>query len=175
MRNLQLEAELAAQNEHNIPPLTWWRCIPANVFIAERAVVETSVASVVSISRLAPPNLIAELLRAQAEEKSPVFLRLATHFLSLDAMHLGILWDIGGSCAALAAADFNTVGLLRTLKALSEPYISAQPERRLAAAATWLAEMGTLLNPVSMAEIDWNEVAWGDYDPESGTSAEWPE
>ena len=175
MRNLELEAELAAHSQHHAPPLTWWRCLPAHVFIAERSTVEASVASVVAISRLASPDLIEDMMHAQDEEKTIVFNRLAGHFFSMDAMQRGLLWEIGGSCAALAAADFDPVALLRTLKALSEPYINAQLERRLASAASWLAEMGGLLNPTTMSEIDWEEVARADYDQSRNAQPEWPE
>lgn len=48
MRNLQLEAELAAHSEHRAPPLIWWRTLPAHVFISERTIVEAAVASVVT-------------------------------------------------------------------------------------------------------------------------------
>jgi len=155
MRNLQLEAELSALFEHSTPPLTWWRTLPAPTFIAERAIVEAAVASLVSASRLARPDLIAELLSAQQEEKTPLFNELAVHFASLDGMQLGLLWEIAGSSAALAAADFDPIGLLRVLKSLSEPYVTAQPELRLAMAATWLGEMGSLLNPTTMSEVEW--------------------
>lgn len=155
MRNIQLEAELAAHIEHRTPPLTWWRTVPAHVFIAERSVVEAAIASIVAISRLAPSELVAEVLSAESDEKADVYNRLAGHFAVLDHMQLGLLWEIAGSCAALAAADRDPLGLLRTLKSLSEPYISCQQELRLATAATWLAEMGTLLNPTVMAEVDW--------------------
>lgn len=156
MRNLQLEAELAAHSEHRAPPLVWWRTLPASVFIAERGIVEAAIASVVTASRLAPPDLIGDMLSAQAEEKADVYNRLAAHFTCMDAMQLGILWEVAGSCSALAAADYDPVGLLRTLKGLSEPYITAQPEMRLSIAATWLSEMGSILNAKVMSRVDWD-------------------
>lgn len=162
MRNLQLEAELAAHSEHRAPPLIWWRTLPAVTFIAERAIVEAAVASVVTASRLAPPDLIGEMLSAQAEEKTGVFNRLSQHFTCMDGMNLGLLWEVAGSSSALAAADYDPVGLLRTLKGLSEPYISAQPEIRLSVAATWLGEMGGLLNPKVMSRVDWQHALGGE-------------
>lgn len=167
MRNLQLEAELAAHSEHRAPPLIWWRTLPAHTFISERAIVEAAVASVVTASRLAPPDLIGAMLTAQAEEKTAVYNDLAQHFLRMDMMSMGILWEVAGSSSALAAADYDPLGLLRTLKGLSEPYISAQPEVRLSVAATWLAEMGSLLNAKVMSRVDWAKALGEEgHDPE---------
>ncbi|MEN2749139.1 hypothetical protein [Sphingomonas sp. T9W2] len=159
MRNLQLEAELSAHSEHRAPPLIWWRTLPAPTFIAERAIVEAAVASVVAASRLAPRDLVNAMLTAEAEEKTWVYNQLARHFTCLDAMKLGILWEVAGSSSALAAADFDPLGLLRTLKGLSEPYISAQPEVRLSVATTWLGEMGGLLNPTTLSQVDWEQAS----------------
>jgi hypothetical protein len=159
---MQLEAELAAHSEHRAPPLVWWRTLPASVFMAERGIVEAAIASVVTASRLAPPDLIGDMLSAQAEEKTDVYNRLAVHFACMDAMNMGILWEIAGSCSALAAADYDPVGLLKTLKGLSEPYITAQPEMRLSVAATWLAEMGGLLNAKVMSNVDWEHALGGE-------------
>jgi hypothetical protein len=170
MRNLQLEAELAAHSEHHAPPLTWWRSLPANVFISERAIAEAAVVSVVTASKLAPPDLIGDMLSAQAEEKIDVFNRLSVHFNCMDAMHMGILWEVAGTCSALAAADYDPVGLLRTLKALSEPYITARPEMRLSVAATWLGEMGGILNPKVMSRVDWDYALGGERSTDDDTS-----
>ena len=175
MRNLQLEAELSAHSEHRAPPLVWWRSLAASVFIAERCIVEAAVASVVTASRLAPPDLIGDMLSAQAEEKTDVYNRLAAHFTCLDGMNLGVLWEVAGSCSALAAADYDPVGLLRTLKGLSEPYITAQPEMRLSVAATWLSEMGGILNPTVMSRIDWEHALGGERRDDDGSIWEEPE
>ncbi|TXC72126.1 hypothetical protein FSB78_15115 [Sphingomonas ginsenosidivorax] len=175
MRNLQLEAELAAHSEHRAPPLIWWRSLAASVFIAERCIVEAAVASVVTASRLAPPDLIGDMFSAQAEEKTDVYNRLAAHFTCLDGMNLGVLWEVAGSCSALAAADYDPVGLLRTLKGLSEPYITAQPEMRLSVAATWLSEMGGILNPTVMSRIDWEHALGGKRRDDDGSIWEEPE
>jgi len=175
MRNLQLEAELAAHSEHRAPPLIWWRSLAASVFIAERCIVEAAVASVVTASRLAPPDLIGDMLSAQAEEKTDVYNRLAAHFTCLDGMNLGVLWEVAGSCSALAAADYDPVGLLRTLKGLSEPYITAQPEMRLSVAATWLSKMGGILNPTVMSRIDWEHALGGERRDDDGSIWEEPE
>ncbi|WP_294284349.1 hypothetical protein [uncultured Sphingomonas sp.] len=174
MRNLQLEAELSAHSEHRAPPLIWWRTLPAVTFIAERAIVEAAVASIVTASRLAPADLIGEMLSAQAEEKTAVYNQLSQHFTCMDAMNLGLLWEVAGSSSALAAADYDPIGLLRTLKGLSEPYISAQPEVRLSVAATWLGEMGGLLNPKVMSRIDWAR-ALGVDPTDDGDSTVWEE
>jgi len=174
MRNLELEAELAAHSEHRAPPLTWWRTLPANIFIAERGIVEAAIASVVTASRLAPPDLIGDMLSAQAEEKTGVYNRLAAHFVCLDGMNMGVLWEVAGSCSALAAADYDPVGLLRTLKGLSEPYITARPEVRLSVAATWLGEMGGILNPTVMSRVDWEHALRGERRADGDTSV-WEE
>jgi hypothetical protein len=175
MRNLQLEAELAAHSEHRAPPLVWWRSLAASVFIAERGIVEAAVASVVTASRLAPPDLIGDMLSAQAEEKTDVYNRLAAHFACMDAMNLGVLWEVAGSCSALAAAAYDPIGLLRTLKGLSEPYITAQPEMRLSVAATWLSQMGGILNPTVMSGIDWEHALGGERRADDAPRWEEPE
>ncbi|MGY2735586.1 hypothetical protein [Sphingomonas sp. UYP23] len=155
MRNIALEEELSALSRHLISPLSYWRTLSATTFAGEVGVVETSVASLISVSRLAPPELISELLTAQFEERVPVWNDLAVHFHQLDRATLGLCWDIAGSCAALSAHQLDALGLVTLLKALAEPYVSIDPTTRINTAVSWLTLAGTLLNPAVLSQVDW--------------------
>lgn len=161
MRNIAFENELEALGDRGIGPLSWWRTLSCTAFLADARVVETAVVSIVSVSRLAPPALIAELATVPDDELAPTWNDLATVFFSMDAMALGISYEIGGSCAALAARQVDPLGTVMLLKALSEPYITLDPETRIWVASTWLSERGTLLNQTTLSGIDWWQSARG--------------
>lgn len=155
MRNIALEDQLAALGDRGTGPLSWWRTLSCADFNSEARIVETAVASIISVSRLAPPALIAELAALPDDELAPVWNDLAMHFFSLDAMSLGLLYEIGGSCAALSCRQIDALGTVLLLKALSEPYISLDPDTRIWVASTWLSERGSLLNQTTLSQIDW--------------------
>lgn len=158
MRNFAFEHQLASLAEYSVGPLAWWRSLSFIDFSRGAAVVETAIASLVAVSRLVPPELIAEMTVATEEERRPVWNDLATRFSALDAMSLGLCWDIAGSCAALSAREMDPLGLVMLLKSLSEPYITHDPDTRLFVASTWLGERGTLLNQTSLGEVDWHQL-----------------
>lgn len=155
MRNLAFEQQLAALREHSVGPLSWWRTLTFHEFGKGAAVVETAVASIAAVSRLAPPELIAEITLAVEEEKARVWNDLSMRYAAMDAMTLGLCWEIAGSCAALSAREMDPLGLVLLLKSLSEPYVSHDPDTRLFVASTWLGDRGSLLNQTSLSQIDW--------------------
>jgi hypothetical protein len=161
MRNIELENELSALSRNLVSPLAYWRTLPLPSFEAEARVVETSVASLISVSRLAPPELISELLTAEAEERMPIWNDLSAHFMQLDRSVLGLCWDVAGSCAALSADQLDPLGLILLLKTLSEPYITSDRDVRMEVAVSWLLRAGTLLNPTVLSQVDWFQSARG--------------
>ncbi|TVV73774.1 hypothetical protein [Sphingomonas solaris] len=165
MRNIALEDQLAALDSRGIGPLSWWRTLPCSDFCSESRIVETAVTSIVSVSRLVPSALIGELAALHDEELAPVWNDLAMRFFALDAMSLGLHYEIGGSCAALACRHIDPLGTLLLLKALSEPYISLDPDTRIWVASTWLSERGSLINQTTLSQIDWWQSARGFQSP----------
>ncbi|WP_300396734.1 hypothetical protein [uncultured Sphingobium sp.] len=157
MRNFALEGEIAAQSLHLVGSLSYWRTLPAPTFHQHRRVVETSVASIVSVSRLAPDNLIAEMTYAVEEERIAVWNDLCLRFSSIDRMTGGIAAEISGSCAALSAAEVDPLGMVLLLNRLSQPFVAADLDQRVGVAASWLAAHGTILNPTTLAEVDWDQ------------------
>lgn len=155
MHNPTLERELAAHSVHNVGPLCWWRTLSAEDFAASADVVEAALVSIVAVSRQAPGGLVSRLTTAMEEERAQVWNEIATLYLQLDAMQLGICAEIAGSAAALSAALFDVRGLVTLLNMLAQPYVTMDPAARLATGATWLGERGMLLNATTMADIDW--------------------
>lgn len=155
MRNIELEDQLAALDDRGSGPLSWWRTLSSSDFNTEAKVVQTAVVSIVSVSRLAPPGLISELTTTLSEDLAPTWNDLASVFFSLDAMSMGLCYEIGGSCAALSALQIDPLGTILLLKALAEPYITHDPDTRIWVASTWLADRGSLLNQTTLSEIDW--------------------
>ena len=161
MRNVALEHHIAALCDRGIGPLSWWRTLSFTDFSAEARIVETAAASIIAVSRLAPPDLIAELTAVREEEKAPVWNDLAIRFLELDAMSLGLSYEIAGTCAALSALQLSALGTVLLLKALSEPYVTLDPPARLWVAGTWLEHRGSLLNRTTLSEVDWHQTGRG--------------
>ncbi|MBJ6121947.1 hypothetical protein [Sphingomonas mollis] len=165
MRNIAFEDQLEALGDRGSGPLSWWRTSSCTTFLADARIVETAVVSIVSVSRLAPPALIAELATNHEDELAPTWNDLAHLFFSMDAMALGISYDIAGSCAALSARQIDPIGTVMLLKALAEPYITRDPETRIWVASTWLAERGSLLNQTTLSTVDWWQTARGHQTP----------
>lgn len=161
MRNIAFEDQLEALGDRGTGPLSWWRTLSCTAFLSDARIVETAVVSIVSVSRLAPPALIAELATIPDDELAPTWNDLAHAFFCMDSMALGICYEIGGSCAALASRQADPLGTVMLLKALSEPYITRDPETRIWVASTWLSERGTLLNQTTLSGIDWWQSARG--------------
>ena len=155
MRNIALEDQLEALSDRGSGPLTWWRTLSCTSFLADARIVETAVVSIVSVSRLAPPALIAELTAMPEDELAPTWNDLAATFFQLDGMMLGLAYEIGGSCAALSARQVDPLGTVLLLKALSEPYTNLDPDTRIWVASTWLAERGSVLNQTTLSTVDW--------------------
>ena len=86
MRNFALEAEISAPARNLAGPLSYWRLLPASTFNQHRVVVETALVSIVSISRLAPDELIGELAYALEEERIDVWNDLCVRFTTIDRM-----------------------------------------------------------------------------------------
>lgn len=165
MRNIALEDQLEALGDRGSGPLTWWRTLSFTNFLADAKIVETAVVSIVSVSRLAQPELIAELTVTPEDELAPAWNDLAACFFGLDGMSLGLCYEIGGSCAALSARQIDPLGTVLLLKALSEPYVSLDPETRIWVASTWLAERGSLLNQTTLSAVDWWQSERGHQQP----------
>lgn len=165
MRNIAFEDQLAALGDRGSGPLSWWRTLSCTSFLADARIVETAVISIVSVSRLAPPALIAELAERPEDELAAAWNDLASLFFSFDAMSLGLCYEIGGSCAALSARHVDPLGTLLLLKALSAPYVSLDPDTRIWVASTWLAERGSLLNQTTLSEVDWFQSSRGHQTP----------
>ena len=161
MRNIALENQLEALSDRGTGPLCWWRTLSCSNFLADAKIVETAVISIISVSRLAPPALITEIAAVPDDELAPTWNDLAVTFFSMDAMSLGLCYEIGGSCAALSARQIDPLGCVLLLKALAEPYITLDPETRIWVAGTWLAERGGLLNQTTLSSVDWWQTARG--------------
>jgi hypothetical protein len=132
MRNVALEDQIAALCDRGIGPLSLWRTLGFADLVVEARIVDAAAASIIAVSRLAPPDLIAELTAVREEEKAPVWSELAVRFFELDAMTLGLCYEVAGTCAALAALNMDALGTVLLLKALSEPYLQLDPSTRIA-------------------------------------------
>lgn len=157
MRNFALEAEISAQARNLAGPLSYWRLLPASTFNQHRVVVETALVSIVSISRLAPDELIGELAYALEEERIDVWNDLCVRFTVIDRMAHGVAAEISGSFAALSASQADPLGFVLLLNRLCQPFTPVDLGQRISVASSWLAAHGTLLNPTTLADVDWQQ------------------
>lgn len=173
MRNIALEDQLEALGYRGSGPLSWWRTLSCTDFFVEAKIVETAVVSIISVSRLVPPALIAELTTLDGDDLSATWNDLAAAYFQLDGMMLGLAYEIGGSCAALSARQGDPLGSIMLLKALSEPFVSLEPECRIWVGSTWLAERGALLNQTTLSSIDWWQSTRGHQQPHQPGEVQW--
>ena len=173
MRNIELENQLEALDYRGSGPLSWWRTLSCTDFLTDARIAQTAVVSIVSVSRLAPPALIAELTAMPEDELSPTWNDLASVFFQLDGMSLGLCYEIGGSCAALSARQVDPLGTILLLKALSEPYTNLDPDTRIWVASTWLAERGAVLNQTTLSTVDWWQSTRGHQQPLLAGGVQW--